>query len=908
LADLTLSQLCTGAEAGDTVVLCASARLARHLREAHGRRQAARGLAQWQPLATATVGQWLGHVVGEAVLAGEIPAAAARRVALNAAQERLLWERVVAAGGSGAPEDALFDSAGLAQAAAAANELVEAWGIRPEAAALGEETQAFLRWREAFRAALEAADWLEPARHLEWQIGCIARGAGRMPRRVALAGFDRIHPPEGRLLRALEARGVAITELALVHAEAAAVVVVALPDAQAECRAAAAWAAQQLAENPAARVGIVVPELGALRPLLAAALDEALHPAAFNPAQAELPRRYDFSLGTPLAREPLVETALALIALAARPQRVEQVHFGELLHRPYWSVEGEADARDRFDAALRETLAPRIALERALRFARKCAAKGIVMPHTLAALEALQQAATAQPARQLPSQWALAFSTLTAAAGWPGERPLSSHEWQARNAFAETLDMLGQFDALLGRIACGEALRRLQQLCRERIFQPEAEGDPSILVMGLLEAVAEPLDGLWAMGMNDHAWPPAARPNPLLPAELQRRARTPGASSEVQAEFAATLQRRLLHSAPQAVFSWAQREAGRELRPSPLLAGLPAADAGQFAVPAGLVEQLAGNADIVRLDDAQAPPVAAGEHVRGGTGLLKAQAVCPAWAFYQYRLGARALGAPVEGLDPAARGTLLHGVLEHFWRGRAAQDLAALDDAASAAAVGAAADAALAAFNRELDEPLSPRFAALERERLIRLVLLWLGFERARPVPFRVVACEQAVDIEIEGIAVHLVVDRIDELADGRHLVIDYKTAATVSAKSWNDERIAEPQLPVYAALAATGEIAGAAFAQVRAEKCAFVGIAAEGGLLPNVAGIGDDKAGRLFPAIVSWDALLTHWRSSIATIAREVREGVAAVCVSDEAALAYCEVKPLLRLAEARAQQEATT
>lgn len=901
MAALTLSRL---DDTGDLIVLCASARLARHLRTAHGQVQAARGLTHWPALATATVTQWLARTVGEAVLAGEIPLAAARRVALNGAQERLLWERVIeAAGGDG--EEVLFDREGLAQAAAEANELVEGWGVRPEAGAQGEETRAFLRWREALRAALEAADWIEPVRHLDWQIECIARGAGRLPTRMAFAGFDRLHPQERRLMQALAARGVEVLELALTHDAPAAAVALALPDARAECRAAAAWAARRLAAESGERVAIVVPELGALRPLLAAALDEALHPAAFDPARAEMPRRYDFSLGTPLARAPLVETALALLALAGSPRHVEQARLGELLRRPYWATEDEADARDRLDAAMRETLAPEVALDRALRLGRRLAAKGVAMPRTLAALDALIQGAAAQPAKQLPSQWAGAFAALATAAGWPGDRPLSSFEWQAQRAFAETLDTLGQFDALLGRVAWSEALRRLQKLCGERIFQPEAEGEPAVLVMGLLEAAAEPLDAVWVMGMNDQTWPPPARPNPLLPAELQRRARTPNASAEVQAEFAAAIHRRLLHSAPVAVFSWARTEGGRELRPSPLIAGLPAAGEADFPVPAGLVASLAGGAGLVRLHDAKAPAVGEGEHVRGGTGLLKAQALCPAWAFYQYRLGARALGEPVTGLDPADRGTLLHGVLEHFWRGRSSADLAALDEAGVAAALGVAADGALAAFDQARDEPLTPRFAALERERLIRLAALWLGFERERPVPFRVVACEQAVDIEIEGIAVHLVVDRIDELDDGRHLVIDYKTAAAVSAKSWNDERIAEPQLPVYAALAATGEIAGAAFAQVRSEKCAFVGIAAEGGLLPAVVGIGDDKARKLFPAIGGWDALLEHWRTSIAEIAREVHDGVAAVIVKDEKDLAWCEVTPLLRMAEVRAQRE---
>lgn len=886
----------------ETLVLCATARLARHLRQAHGRAQAGRGLARWRPLRTATMAQWLDAVVDEAVLAGEIPFDAARRVALNATQERVLWERAIEASAAGGAEDALFDRAGLAQAAAEANELIEAWGIRPEADAHGEETQALLRWREAFRKECDAADWREPVRYREWQIGCLVRGAGRLPARVAFAGFDRMQPQELRLARALEARGVPVVELMLGGEAAGAAVALALPDSLAECRAAAAWAARRLAQQPAARLAIVVPELAALRATLAATLDEALHPAAFNPAQAEMPRRYDFSLGTPLARQPLVETALALLALAANPVRAEQEHLGDLLRRPYWSAEHEADARDRLDAAMRETLAPQLSLDRLLRLSRKLAGKGIALPRTQACLDALKQR---QPARQLPSQWGAAFAALAAAAGWPGDRPLSSFEWQAQRAFVETLDSLAQFDALLGRIDIGEALRRLQQLCRERIFQPEAEGADNVLVMGLLEAAAEPLDGLWVMGMNDQHWPPAARPNPLLPAELQRRVRAPNASAEVQAEFANAVHRRLLHSAPQAVFSWARSEAGRELRMSPLLAGLPPADAGEFPAAAGLIERLADGAGLVRVDDAQAPPVGAGEKVRGGTGLLKAQAICPAWAFYQYRLGARALAEPVAGLDPAARGTLLHGVLEHFWRGRGSADLAAMDDAARGAAIAVAADAALADFNREQDEPLTPRFQALERERLMRLAAAWLAFEAGRPLPFRVVACESASDVEIEGIAVHLVVDRIDQLDDGGLLILDYKTAARVDAKSWGRARIVEPQLPIYAAFAAQGHVGGLAFAQVRSEKCAFVGIAAENGMLPKVVGIAEDAARKLFPDVADWEDLFDHWQRSIAAIAREVRDGVAAVQVSSEEDLAYCEVKPLLRLAEVRAQRE---
>lgn len=889
------------------IVLCAAQRLTRELRAAHGRAQAQRGLARWRPLATATLTQWLDDVIGAALLSGELPVEAAPRLALTGAQERILWERAIAACAEGAIEEALFDSEGLAAAASEANALMVAWGIRPEAETAGEETRRFLRWRAEFRKACEAENWLEAVRHLDWQIGCLARGAGTLPATVVFAGFDRLPPQERRLATVLAGRGVTLLAFDPSRAADGASVALALPDRQAECRAAAAWAARRRAAQPDARLAVVVPELGNVRETLADALDEALHPEALAPARAEMPRAYDFARGLPLARQPLVATALELLGLAAAgASRIGQERIGTLLRCPYWSVEAEADARDRLEALLREKLAPEVTLGRVLRLARRAAPGNVALAGTLACLEALKAQAAAEPARQAPSRWVEAFARWLTAAGWPGERPLSGHERLARRAFHETLQGLVRFDALLGRVSAAEALRRLRRLCGERIFQPEAEEQAAVRVMGLLDALAEPLDALWVMGMNDHLWPPPARPNPLLPAELQRRAASPAASAEVQAGFARTVHQRLLKSAAEVVFSWSQGEAGRDLRMSPLLATIRPAAPADFPLPAGLIERQAGQGRIERLDDGRAPEVGAGETPRGGTGLLKAQALCPAWAFYQYRLGARALAEPVEGLDASDRGSLLHGVLEHFWRKRGLDDLRAMNGDVLADAIGAAVDAGLAEFNAGREEPLSPRFVALERERLRRLVAAWLAVEAARAVPFRVIAREQAVAIEIEGIAIRLVVDRIDELADGRRLILDYKTGATPGLATWNEARIGEPQLPVYAALAAQGEVVGAAFARIRPDECGFVGIAAEAGLLPKVAGIGDDATRRLFPAVTRWDELLEQWRANLKAIAREIRAGEAAVRCADEKALEYCEVKPLLRLAERRMQIEA--
>ena len=67
-----------------------------------------------------------------------------------------------------------------------------------------------------------------------------------------------------------------------------------------------------------------------------------------------------------------------------------------------------------------------------------------------------------------------------------------------------------------------------------------------------------------------------------------------------------------------------------------MLKDIPIADA-EFALAQTLAEQLAQPAQMQWLQDHQAPPVAEGEKVRGGAALFQAQAVCPAWGYFQFR-------------------------------------------------------------------------------------------------------------------------------------------------------------------------------------------------------------------------------------------------------------------------------
>jgi len=283
-----------------------------------------------------------------------------------------------------------------AACAAEAHALQESWQIRPAPGSAAEEARLFAAWRREFQRRTAARGWLESTRAMTAAIELVEAGQVPLPEAVCFAGFDRATPQETRLREALAARGVrelpwnppAVADAALRRRE--------FPDLAAECRAVAAWAAAHLAARPEARLGIVAPDLAAVRQPLAAGLDDALHPESLRPAAAEAPRRYNFSLGEPLAGEPLVRTALALLALATRP-RHEQSVFSALLLDPAWSAGlAEADSRARIDAALRRELEYFTDLPALLRLMKRLFARdGIAAPRLKAHLEAFAAALAA---------------------------------------------------------------------------------------------------------------------------------------------------------------------------------------------------------------------------------------------------------------------------------------------------------------------------------------------------------------------------------------------------------------------------------------------------------------------------------------------------------------------------------
>jgi exodeoxyribonuclease-5 len=318
-----------------------------------------------------------------------------------------------------------------------------------------------------------------------------------------------------------------------------------------------------------------------------------------------------------------------------------------------------------------------------------------------------------------------------------------------------------------------------------------------------------------------------------------------------------------------------------------------------------LAERLAVPVRMEYLDDNMAPPLAMDEKISGGVKLLATQAVCPAWAFYQYRLGAGKLQTPVDGLDSMTRGSLLHHALQFFWQEcQSLSRLLAMTAEQCWQAIDTAIGKAIEASRLDGHLYLPPQVLQIEHKRLQQLLNDSLDLECQR-ADFSVQDCEKKFNLNLEGLPLNISVDRIDRLADGRLVVIDYKTGNRLDYKSWADARIAEPQLPIYAVLALQGqEVAAVCFAKVRSDETRFAGLAAEAGLLPKVLEISSSR-NKVFNDFADWASLLDHWQASLKAIAAEIKAGEASVLVNKESDLVYCDVLALLRLAERSVQFE---
>lgn len=857
----------------------ASARLA------HAVAQLRSGQVAWLTPAVATLREWIERDHAARVLAG-----LAERPLLAGEHEWLLWHRAAQEFGD---EHVLSSPAALADRLRRAARLSADHGIatRRIAADPGREARCLARAIAYVEREAEACGAVPRHSLLATRP---ARGGDRRPGVTAPIGADPDGPPvrigHGPLpagfVAWMQAAGWSTApvgvdgsdELPLPQAAAEPTVCTAR-DPDDELERAAEWAAARLERDPAARLLVVVPDLPAVRGRVERAFGQRLDARGWCTGRnGDAP--FVVEGGEPIARHKEVAVALDLLALLLRP--VPAATLVTLLQdfplagapvsiRARWATRVAASGVDPVPCeALLHVMAETAGAE---------AGAGVAATEALRAARAGLSRARA-PLHQRVAEFDAALGVLGAMSG---DAP-DSATWQRRRAWHELLAACARASAGSGPCSASDALGLVRALSERQPFAP-ASGDVGITITGELDDPTIRYDAIRVCGLRADRWPQPVAVDPFVPWYLQRDAAVAPASAAGRLAEARRQLAQWRARTGELVLSWPESEDDARLVPSPLLAPFGADETRIAPRPLATRIAAAAPAPLETLADAQGRAWPAGRAPRGGASVLDRQNQCPFRAYAQSRLAARSEPPPEPGIDPTDRGAWLHRVLERLWGelGGSAR-LGMLDERETRALVQRAVEHVFGELESRSDDPAQRRQLQRERQRSVAAALALLRRERDR-APFEVVARERDARLVSAPLELQLKLDRVDRLADGGLVVIDYKSGAPQSP-DWDGPRPDPVQLFVYeAALAAEGAppVVGLALVHVQPAEARFALRAGVEGVLPRTRADAD------------WAGRIERARVQVAGLAQAFAAGDARVDPRP-GACRYCELTSLCR------------
>ena len=915
-------------QAGHTLVT-GNSRLSRVLSNQYSQWRIKQGDTQWQSPAILSWNLWLDDLWEAASLRG---VAGTDRAVPGDLQLISLWESTL----RGDPlARKLLRPESLAKQLRNTRKLVTEWRLDlTEPAWLGDENEnhsAFHHWNRAFEKHCQQDNWIAPEDRNAPLCKAIRESEFSLSGAIDLLGFDEFNPGQGELLTALIESGNTISRLTFAPQKGEAVLWQS-KDNKNELRQMARWVRYWFEKEPHSSIAVVVPDLQARRQEVERHLREILIPGADNAANFgnQQARPWNVSMGTPLARVPMIETAFDLLKLL--DNRVDIQAVGRVLRSP-WLRGGVAERNSRalLEKCLRDKYPRQLKLSEVFYRAKEVTKydrrhqeippeqrepQVWNSPEMAVVLNTLMQFEHANHGKRPASAWAEAIDQLLGSLGWPlaGEAkdealPANSradehdYNWQALQAWRDGLRELASLDATLPGLGRKKAIGQLLQICRERIFQAHTPPAP-IQLLGLYEVSGLRFDHLWVVGLHNDNWPPGARPNPFIPGRLQKEAQLPHSSPQRELEVARILTQRLLETAGDCVFSYPAQLDGEPVLPSPLLAKQIIELAGELPGWQGNSwQETVAQADKPQLYPLLMPGKLKGGTARGGSSILRHQALCPFRAFASNRLGADGLATPVEGVNPMLHGSLVHRVLEFFWKATKTHSaLMLLDEESLCARV---REHVSSVIDEELSLQQRPAFRVVEADRLFRQVMAHLELEKTRE-PFEVVGFEQEIMPEIQGQTIRLIIDRVDQLPGGEQVIIDYKTGR-VDPKKWFSDRPEDPQLPLYA-ISAEKTPAAVVFSVIRDDGCLYKGVVKSGGIFPDLPPKESKSTQYLVDAGHEMPKTIENWRQILHHLMAGFLAGEAAIDPKNGRKTcenSYCELQPLCRIGELERRQK---
>ncbi|WP_376697131.1 PD-(D/E)XK nuclease family protein [Wenzhouxiangella sp. EGI_FJ10305] len=857
-----------------TFILTPTARLARAEKQRHAMARQSAGEQAWQSPEVLAFSSWINRLRDEWFLTTEAPL-----VPISASQALVLWQSVI-------DRDVFIGEPRVAEMATASWRLVHEYRIDAPAdwpeLMLSEDSRHFRDWARRFVEVCEQRELLDEWRFAGQLPERIAAGEISLPQTVLLSGFELpMTPLQRAILDAAEAAGTRIEREPAPQDSVALETISVHSGDEDELLAAARWARGRLEENIDQNIAIVVPDLRQRLGTVERVFRQVFDPGGFA-LEARRDEPWHVSLGPALSRWALVADALTLLRID--PHRISQPEAAAVMRSPFLAGR-EEETRARAEA-LATVIRRRPWWLHAGQIAWQAGHSGARQLSTrMAEWELLRRE---HRDATLPSRWVARFQKELGAAGFGRGRALDSREFQVLQRFHDLLEDFSALDLVIERpISRSEALRRLGERAAGASFRERNPGAP-VEILGVEEALGSRFDAIRITGLDHHTWPSPTQRDPFIPAGLQ--ATVPAATAEGALDRARAELTGLARAATVVTGSYSRGSEDELRHLTPLLGDCPveeATDAASFE-PAPMDEAI---------EDTRAPSHPGGE-VRGGTAVLQRQSDCPFKAFAETRLGAGELMPPRPGLDARDRGSLVHKALECFWRGLEGLDaLKALDEDALADRIASARDAALEEFSKRSPLALTDAGLVIEAQCLERALAKWLSIERERAA-FSVTALESDIELAFGGLTLTGKIDRVDEIEGGGTVVIDYKTGAAGKGAWVPEARLADVQLPAYAA-SLDPRPAAIAFARLRPDSMGFDGLAEVDAGIPGVAVIGEIRGNSKFRGAASWPSLVDDWRDHLEFLAADFRDGKSEVHPRDHQVCKYCHLHALCRINE---------
>lgn len=771
------------AVAENAEIVTASQRLARELRAAYDKQQIHSGRQAWLTPPIRSWHNWLNRQ-----LAGTgNPTTTPKR--LDAFSSALLLEQCLRK----QLPDGLPGVGGIVRQAVQSWQRLREWQVPlaelgSSAQSLDEQT--FARAITEYAQRLDSEAWVDGAGIVDHVTALIMRKEISVPGKLVLAGFDRLNPSVQKISRALEDAGCTVIAAPARDIKPD-ISVFSYDTMDAELRAAGAWARIKLDDNPQARIAIVSPILETNAAAITHLIREGLVPG-WQYGGPVFAAAINVSYGQKLADYPAI--AIALLLLRWMHQGLSGRAISSLLRSP--CVAGQQiEGRGRLELELRRHPDRAWSMEEFLQVFRQYddSPDSVEFMDCVAELKKIGASHSASAG---PAEWAKRIDAALTAARWPGDAALDSSEFQLVNRWRELLNEFARIEAVAHSLELTEVCQRLTALAADTLYQPES-GEGLVRVLGMLEAAGMEFDFIWISGLDASQWPPVSRPALFISNNLQREYEMPDSTPGDTLEFARRVLDRLIASANNCVLSWATTRDDADLTASSLLDEYAGGDRKAAPDPGWYAGNGVGRAEIQLCSEDPAPPVTNEERVRGGAYTVQRQFVEPFGAFVYGRLGVRAPEPFATGLSPGVRGNIIHNALHNLLAGK--PDRGAIEAWTAEnrdQRIGTAIDSALAEHTLHAD-PIMRHLIRLERNRIRLLLHEFIATESGRP-EFTVVDVERKLDYDTFGIRLGLRIDRIDRLANGQLLVIDYKTGIPKHFVGRSDAP-ADLQLIVYA-------------------------------------------------------------------------------------------------------------